>query len=90
MRSSSDNPQLSELDSEKDQELSAPGSDETKPEPDQVLESTPNFTSADAEEKWVTGFKLFTIMGAISLVCLLMLLDIAIIVTVRVTEINII
>lgn len=89
MNSSSGNPQLSELDSEKGQELSAPDSDQTKPKPGQELDFTPDSLSPGIEEKWVTGFTLFTIMGAISLVCFLMLLDIAIIVTVRVEEINI-
>ena len=36
------------------------------------------------EHKWVTGVPLFTIMGAICLVCFLMLLDTSIIATVSI------
>ena len=36
------------------------------------------------EQKWVTGVPLFTIMGAICLVCFLMLLDTSIIATVSI------
>lgn len=39
-------------------------------------------TLAPAQDEWATGFKLFTIMTAVTLVALLMLLDTSIVVTV--------
>lgn len=66
--------------------LSTPPSDELQPESDQ--DSGPADTPpADPEPEWVSGFKLFTIMIAITLVRFLMLLDTSIIVTVRVKTI---
>ena len=67
-------------------ELSTPPSDDLQPESDQ--DSGPADTPpADPGPEWVSGFKLFTIMIAITLVCFLMLLDTSIIVTVRVKTI---
>jgi hypothetical protein len=67
-------------------ELSTPPSDDLQPKSDQ--DSGPADTPpADPEPEWVSGFKLFTIMIAITLVCFLMLLDTSIIVTVRVKTI---
>ena len=64
-------------------ELSTPPSDDLQPESNQ--DSGPADTPpASLELEWVSGFKLFTIMIAITLVCFLMLLDTSIIVTVRV------
>lgn len=38
--------------------------------------------STNSQEEWVTGFKLFNIITAVALVCLLMLLDTSIVSTV--------
>jgi len=47
-----------------------------------VPEPAPDAPPATQEQEWVSGFKLFTIMTAITLVCFLMLLDTSIIATV--------
>ena len=65
----------------KEQELSTPLSDDIQPELNYVPEPGSNAPGTSQEEEWVSGFKLFVIMTAVSLVCLLMLLDSSIIVT---------
>lgn len=65
----------------KEQELSTPPSDEIQPKSERVLQSVPNAPPAAQEPEWISGFKLFTIMTAITLVCFLMLLDTSIVVT---------
>lgn len=70
----------------KDQALSSSQLDDVRPEsgtmaePDQPAERASGAPPSQ-EEVWVTGFKLFTIMASLSLVCFLMLLDTSIIVT---------
>jgi hypothetical protein len=68
----------------KEQELSTPPSDEIQPNSERVPQSAPNAPAAAQEPEWISGFKLFTIMTAITLVCFLMLLDTSIVVTARI------
>jgi hypothetical protein len=60
----------------------SPSDDNIQPDFNQVLEPPPDAPPVTQEPEWVSGFKLFTIMTGITLVCLLMLLDTSIIVTV--------
>jgi hypothetical protein len=70
-----------ELEAEKkEQELSSLPSDDNQPESNQVFEPAAS-TPTTQEQEWISGFKLFTIMTAITLPCLLLLLDTSIIVT---------
>jgi hypothetical protein len=74
--------QPSELEAEKkEQELSTPPSYDIQPESNQVPEPAPDAPPATQEQDWVSGFKLFPIMTAITLGCFLMLLDTSIVVT---------
>jgi len=66
----------------KDDELSIPPSDDIQPESNPVSELASDALPATQEQEWVSGLKLFTIMTGVTLVCLLMLLDTSIIVTV--------
>ena len=63
------------------QKLSTPPSDDMQPESNQVPEPAPDALPATQEQEWVSGFKLFSIMTAITLVCFLMLLVTSIVVT---------
>jgi hypothetical protein len=74
---SSDDPQAEK----KGQGPTEPPFDNIQPELDQVLEPAPVAPPVTQEPEWVSGFKLFTIMTGITLVCLLFLLDTSIIVT---------
>lgn len=60
---------------------SNPDFDERGRGPSQILAPVPSTTPVDGD--WVSGFKLFNIITALALVCLLVMLDISIIVTVR-------
>jgi hypothetical protein len=74
--------QHSDVETEKkERELPTPLSDGIQSELNQVPEPGSNAPSTSQEQEWVSGFKLFVIMTAVSLVCLLMLLDTSIIVT---------
>jgi hypothetical protein len=66
----------------KEQGPTNPPPDNIQSDFDQVLESAPGAPPVTQEPEWVSGFKLFTIMTGITLVCFLMLLDTSIIVTV--------
>jgi hypothetical protein len=87
MTSSSSSPspnkeQYSDVEMEKkEQELPTPLSDDIQPGLNQIPEPRSNAPITTQEQEWVSGFKLFVIMTAVSLVCLLMLLDTSIIVT---------
>ena len=71
-----------DLEAEKNkQQLSTPPSVDIQPETSQFHEPAPHAPLATHEQEWVSGFKLFTIMTAITLPCLLMLLDTSIVVT---------
>jgi hypothetical protein len=65
----------------KEQGSTKPPSENLQLEFNQVLEPAPDAPPVPQEPEWVSGFKLFTIMTGITLVCLLMLLDTSIIVT---------
>lgn len=72
-----------ELEAEKnEQELSISPLGDIQTQPDQFPEPAPDAPPAIQEQEWVSGFKLFTILTAITLPCLLMLLDTSIVVTV--------
>jgi hypothetical protein len=76
--------QHSQLDIEvekKEHDLSSSPSDGIESESEQVPELTPTAPAAGQEEQWVSGIKLFNIMAAITLVCVLVLLDTSIVVT---------
>ena len=60
------------------QDISTPPSEDSKASPS---EETSDEVQPEAEGNWVTGLPLLTILGAICLVCFLMLLDTSIIVT---------
>ena len=63
-----------ELEAEKkDPELSTPPSDDIQPESNQVPEPGPD--APPTTQEWVSGFKLLPIVTAITLACLLMMLD---------------
>ncbi|KAK9344618.1 hypothetical protein V1522DRAFT_171594 [Lipomyces starkeyi] len=75
-------PEPAELEANHDEkELSAPSSNDLKPEPNDDPEPPPPAPSSAQEYEWVTGWKLFMIMTAVTLVALLMLLDTSIVVT---------
>jgi hypothetical protein len=77
-------PRLPELDKEtekEEQQLSSPVSEDLEPESKQVPEPATT-APVEQEEQWVTGIKLLNIITAVSLVCLLMLLDVSIVSTV--------
>ena len=79
-------PPSSELDGEAAGEklpLSAPPSDYLVPESNSAPEPTPTAPAASQEDEWVTGIKLLNIVAALTLVCLLLLLDSSIISTVE-------
>ena len=59
-------------------------SDPSSIEPKEAVIQDVNQQSTHDEHQWVTGVPLFTIMGAICLVCFLMLLDTSIIATVSI------
>lgn len=65
----------------KEMRLSTAQSDAIQPESSQITEPAPNATPATQEHEWISGFKLFIIISAITLPCVLMLLDMSIIVT---------
>ena len=65
----------------KEQELSTPLSDDIQLESNQSSQLASDAPLATQEQEWVSGFKLFPIMTAITLGCLLMLLDTSILVT---------
>jgi hypothetical protein len=80
---SSDRTQTQHLDDgDKENMNCAPSSESVKPE----LAADPKVNVAPSpnaqEDEWVTGFKLFNIITAVALVCLLMLLDTSIVSTV--------
>ncbi|MCJ1399411.1 hypothetical protein MMC11_002613 [Xylographa trunciseda] len=77
-------PQPSDLDGEaekNEQDLSSPPSDDLESESTQVLETAPTAPPATQKEPWVSGIKLLNIISALTLVCLLVLLDTSIIAT---------
>ena len=68
--------------------LSTPLSEDLHSESEkQTLEEQPGASAPPAiaatDEQWVSGLRLLAIMAAVTLVCLLMLIDTSIIVTVR-------
>lgn len=70
-------------------ELATPPSDDSKEGLSQDLKEQPiDEVPTEEVQKWVTGIPLLTIMGAICLVCFLMLLDTSIVVTVRATTLE--
>ena len=71
-------------DENKEKGLSTPASEESKEDSTQDLKQEPAEETPDEDTgNWVTGLPLVIILGAICLVCFLMLLDTSIIVTVR-------
>ncbi|ERF72998.1 hypothetical protein EPUS_08855 [Endocarpon pusillum Z07020] len=73
---------LEQADPVRQQEHStAPSNDSSQKYTHDVKQQPTDQVSTEEEHKWVTGVPLITIMGAICLVCFLMLLDISIIVT---------
>ncbi|KAL4787634.1 major facilitator superfamily domain-containing protein [Aspergillus varians] len=58
-----------------------PSSEDLKPDPTADNQPPPAPASQAQEHEWATGLKLFTIMVAVTLVCLLILLDTSIVVT---------
>ncbi|KAK9243070.1 major facilitator superfamily domain, general substrate transporter [Lipomyces tetrasporus] len=75
-------PEPAELEANHDEKgLSAPSSNDLKPEPNDDREPAPPAPLPAQEYEWVTGWKLFMIMTAVTLVALLMLLDTSIVVT---------
>ena len=58
-----------------------PSAGDVKPEASEEVQT-------EEEERWVTGFPLFSIIGAICVVCFLRLLDTSIIVTVKATALE--
>jgi hypothetical protein len=74
---------ISEIEpAESKEEFSAPPSDDSQAESHEDSQPVPEAPQPTQDQGWVSGFKLLTIMTAVSLVCLLMLLDTSIIVTV--------
>ncbi len=70
-------------------ELSTPPSDDSEKESTQLpKQELTDQAPTEEEQKWVTGIPLLIIMGAICLVCFLMLLDASIIVTVKPTALR--
>lgn len=65
----------------KEKELSNSLFNDSQSGSNQVPDLAPDTSPAAEEDEWVTGIKLFTIMTAICLVCVLLLLDTSIIVT---------
>jgi hypothetical protein len=76
---------ISDLETEKNEkEPSNSPLDDIQSESNQVAEQaepTSDTPPPPQEERWVSGFKLFTITAVLALVCFLMLLDTSIIVT---------
>lgn len=73
---------VSEIDPEESkEEFSTQPSDDSQAESHEDPQPVPEAPQPSQDQEWVSGFKLLTIMTAISLVCLLMLLDTSIIVT---------
>ncbi|PMD64171.1 MFS general substrate transporter [Hyaloscypha bicolor E] len=67
-------------------DLSAPPSDNSQAGFYEDPKSAPEAPQPTQDQEWVSGFKLLTIMTAVSLVCLLMLLDTSIIAIPKITN----
>lgn len=75
---SSESPSLtSQVDEKREHDLLTPPSDKVE----SSVSEPPTAPPADKEHEWLSGFKLFTVVAAVTLVCLLVLLDTSIIVT---------
>lgn len=73
---------VSEIEPEESKDdFSVPPSDNSQAGFHEDPKSVPEAPQPTQDQEWVSGFKLLTIMTAVSLVCLLMLLDTSIIVT---------
>jgi hypothetical protein len=68
--------------SEIEQDISIRKSEGLELESNQAIQLAPAVPTASQESQWVTGFKLFNIIGAITIVVLLVLLDVSIVSTV--------
>jgi hypothetical protein len=73
---------VSEIEPEESKnDFSAPPSDDSQAGSHEDPKPVPEAPQPTQDQEWVSGFKLLSIMTAVSLVCLLMLLDTSIIVT---------
>lgn len=64
-----------------EENLSASGFVGLQAESKQITKPEPNISPDSQKQEWISGFKLFMIMTAITLPCILMLLDLSIIAT---------